>query len=226
MKIITIYHGSEAIIKAPIYGYGNIHNDYGSGFYCTEQYSMAGEWACKGGKNGYINKYSLDLSDLRILNLLDKQFNVLNWMALLLENRTFRIASPIGNEAKKYILNNFLVDISGYDVIKGYRADDSYFSFAQAFIENTLSLQALNKALYLGKLGEQIVLRSQKAYKYLDFMGNDIAKEELYHPMFVMRDGLARKQYREEVANLTDIKRDLFIMDVMRAGLTNDDIRL
>lgn len=187
---------------------------------------MAGEWACKGGKNGYINKYRLDLSGLKMLNLLDDQFNILNWMSLLLTNRTFRISSRIGIDAKKYILDNFSVDISAYDVIKGYRADDSYFSFAQAFIENTLSLQALNQALYLGKLGEQIVLHSPQAYEHIRYLDSEIAKETVYYPRFMLRDRMARKQYREKVSNMVDIKKDLFILDIMRSGLTNDDIRL
>ncbi|MBR2627880.1 MAG: DUF3990 domain-containing protein, partial [Peptococcaceae bacterium] len=38
----------------------------------------------------------------------------------------------------------------------GYRADDSYFSFANAFLNNTLSLRQLEKAMMLGKHGEQV----------------------------------------------------------------------
>ncbi|MBQ4255634.1 MAG: DUF3990 domain-containing protein, partial [Bacilli bacterium] len=30
----TIYHGSEFIIEKPEHLKGNIHNDYGLGFYC------------------------------------------------------------------------------------------------------------------------------------------------------------------------------------------------
>lgn len=226
MEKVVIYHGSENIIKTPVFGYGNVHNDYGPGFYCTKQFSMAGEWACKTGNNGYINKYRLNLEGLKVLNLLDKKFNILNWMALLLANRTFRISSPIGHDAKKYIMDNFLVDISNYDIIKGYRADDSYFSFAQAFIENTLSVQGLNQALYLGKLGEQIMLRSPKAFENIEYLDVEIAKKEVYHPMFMLRDRLARKEYREKVSHFVDIKKDMFILDIMRAGLKNDDIRL
>ena len=53
----------------------------------------------------------------------------------------------------------FLLDISEYDVIIGYRADDSYFSFAQDFVAGVISLQKLSEAMQLGKLGEQIVLK-------------------------------------------------------------------
>ncbi len=123
-------------------------------------------------------------------------------------------------------MDNFLIDIGGYDIIKGYRADDSYFSFAQAFIENTLSVQGLNQALYLGKLGEQIMLRSPKAFENIEYLDVEIAKKDIYHPMFMLRDRLARKEYREKVSHFVDIKKDMFILDIMRAGLKNDDIRL
>ena len=35
-KIITLYHGSEKIVEAPAFGEGKRSNDFGLGFYCTE----------------------------------------------------------------------------------------------------------------------------------------------------------------------------------------------
>ena len=32
-----LYHGSQFIIQQPEYGKGARHNDYGKGFYCTEE---------------------------------------------------------------------------------------------------------------------------------------------------------------------------------------------
>ena len=49
-----------------------------------------------------------------------------------------------------------------YDVIIGYRADDSYFSFAKDFINNTISVEQLAEAMRLGELGIQIVLKSER----------------------------------------------------------------
>ena len=42
---MRIYHGSKDIIKIPLYGYGKKYNDYGLGFYCTENIELAKEWA-------------------------------------------------------------------------------------------------------------------------------------------------------------------------------------
>ena len=55
-------------------------------------------------------------------------------------------------------------DISEVDVIIGYRAGDSYFSFAQDFVNNTISVRDLNQATHRGTLGEQVVLISEKAF--------------------------------------------------------------
>ena len=42
---MTVYHGSDKIIQVPRYGMGNIYNDYGQGFYCTEDKHEADLWA-------------------------------------------------------------------------------------------------------------------------------------------------------------------------------------
>ena len=59
-------------------------------------------------------------------------------MALLLKNRTFRLSNEIAIDARDYIIENFSIDLSDYDVVVGYRADDSYFSFAESFVQNGL----------------------------------------------------------------------------------------
>ncbi|MCF0142741.1 MAG: DUF3990 domain-containing protein, partial [Parasporobacterium sp.] len=43
---LTIYHGSQQIVEVPRFGMGKPYNDYGQGFYCTENIELAKEWAC------------------------------------------------------------------------------------------------------------------------------------------------------------------------------------
>ena len=43
---MILYHGSDSIVKSPEYGKGKFYNDYGRGFYCTENKELAKEWAC------------------------------------------------------------------------------------------------------------------------------------------------------------------------------------
>ena len=146
-KIICVYHGSSQIIQQPVIGKGNPNNDYGLGFYCTESVELAKEWACSAEADGFANRYAFDLNGLSILSLTGGNYHILNWLYVLLNNRKFRIGGAVARQAKQYIDEHFAVEYKQYDVIKGYRADDSYFSFASAFLNNTISLQ---QRCYLG----------------------------------------------------------------------------
>ena len=221
----TLYHGSQNIITIPQYGKGARNNDYGKGFYCTEEIELAREWACAKQTNGYVNCYELELSELNILNLNSTEYNILNWLALLADNRTYWQRGSIAEEAKKYLKDNFLPDISEYDVIIGYRADDSYFTFAQDFVAGVISMQKLAEAMRLGKLGEQIVLKSPKAFEQIKYLGHELVDAEIYYARKKEREREARKEYRLRRSQKADI-RELFILDIMREEMKNDDPRL
>ena len=222
---MRLYHGSENIIEKPVYGKGARYNDYGKGFYCTENIELAKEWACAKQKNGYANIYDLDLSDLNVLNLNSGSYNILNWLAILADNRTYWQNGSIAEPAKNYIKENFLPDISAYDVIIGYRADDSYFSFAQDFVSGVISLQKLAQAMRLGKLGEQIVLKSQKAFAQSQLAGYENADAEEYYMKKKELEHKARRQYRRNKKEQADVN-ELFILDIMREEIKNGDARL
>ena len=192
MNEIELYHGSVSIIEMPIFGQGKKHNDYGLGFYCTQSLDLAKEWAVEENRNGYANKYSLDLEGLSMLDLSQKGFTTLHWITLLLQNRVFTLKNDITKEGKKYLINHFTLPVKEYDVIKGYRADDSYFAYAESFLNNTISLQRLSEALKLGNLGEQVVLMSKKAFRQLKFLGYEIADASTYYPMRKNRNEQAR----------------------------------
>ena len=223
--IERIFHGSEKIIEKPEFGLGALHNDYGRGFYCTKDKELAKEWACRKGNSGYVNEYEIDLSDLKILNLNAEPFNILNWLAVLTKNRTYWQNSSISEEAKKYLHEHFYVDISDADVIIGYRADDSYFSFAQDFVAGAISLQKLKRAMYLGDLGEQIVIISEKAFERLKFIGNDEADVDIYFLKKEQREKNARLSYRRDKGSNSDVD-ELYMIDIMRENIENGDTRL
>ena len=129
-KIICVYHGSSQIIQQPVIGKGNPNNDYGLGFYCTESVELAKEWACSTEADGFTNRYTFDSNGLSILSLTGGNYHILNWLYVLLDNRKFRIGGAVARQAKQYIDEHFAVEYKQYDVIKGYRADDSYFSYS------------------------------------------------------------------------------------------------
>lgn len=222
---VRLYHGSEVIVERPEFGKGARHNDYGKGFYCTENPELAREWACAKQKNGYVNIYDLDMTGLSVLNLNDPQYNILNWLAILADNRTYWQNGSISEDAKDYIKTHFLLDISGYDVIIGYRADDSYFSFAQDFVAGVISLEKLSEAMRLGKLGEQIVLKSPKAFEQIEFVGCENVDSDIYYTRKMERERDARREYRKRKREKADI-HELYIIDIMREEMTNGDARL
>lgn len=221
---MILYHGSPHIIQAPAFGVGNPHNDYGLGFYCTQSPELAMEWACSADSGGYANRYSFDMQGLSVLNLSDGH-HILNWLSILLENRIFDTSSTMAAQGKEYLTRTFLPDYQGYDVIIGYRADDSYFSFASAFLNNTISLAQLEKAMYLGKLGEQVVLKSEQAFSRLSFEEAIPAERTVYYPKRAARDVEARTAFRRE-RSAVPIQNAVYLIDILREEWKDDDPRL
>lgn len=145
-------------------------------------------------------------------------------MAILADNRNFRASTAVSKQGKEYLLNNFLPNISNYDIIIGYRADDSYFSFARAFVNNQISLEQLSEAMKLGKLGEQIVLKSQKAFSAIKFVKYEIAKADEFYIKRKNRNLEANKQFRSQQE--VDSIDGLFMRDIIRERIDNNDSRL
>lgn len=223
---LIIYHGSQQIVETPTFGIGKDYNDYGQGFYCTENIELAKEWACPIKNDGYSNKYIMHFDGLNVMHLTKGKFNILNWLAVLLAHRKFDITSPIGSNAREFILSRFLPDTSDVDVMIGYRADDSYFSFAEDFVNNTISLRDLNIAMQLGTLGEQIVLLSKRSFDQIQFQEFEIADHREYYYKRTERDQNARSTYANRKKNLQQLMDDIFILDIMREDMKHDDPRL
>jgi hypothetical protein len=222
-KLITLYHGSEKVVETPTFGLGKENNDFGLGFYCTESEELAKEWAVSSLRNGFANKYTLDTEYLKVLNLNSPEYTILNWVAILVEHRLFSIKTPVARRAKRYLIDNFGVNINAFDLIKGYRADDSYFDYAESFLNNGISVEQLARAMKLGKLGEQIVIKSQFAFSRLKFEGFDVAAKEEFYVLRKSRDDEANRLYLEMLEEEGD---GLYIQDIIRGGIKNDDPRI
>lgn len=223
--IKTLYHGSPVIIENPIFGYGRSYNDYGLGFYCTEDIQMAKEWGVGAGRDGYVNHYELECDGLNILDLGSQEWCILHWLAILLQNREFDVPSGLALEAREYLLANFAVDYRERDAIIGYRADDSYFSFAQDFINGTISYRQLNNAMHLGRLGRQFVLKSRSAFERIRFVGYEIAQSREWYAKKLLRDKTARRAYFS-VERGRRQRGDLYITHIMDEEIRADDPRL
>jgi len=222
-KRITVYHGSKQIVETPAFGEGRKNNDFGLGFYCTESNDLAKEWAVSSLSDGFSNRYTLDTEYLHILNLNNPSYTILNWMAVLVEHRLFNIKTPVARRAKRYLIENFGINVNAYDLIIGYRADDSYFDYAEAFLNNTVTVEQLSRAMRLGKLGEQIVIKSQFAFSKIKFEGFEAAEKGTYYVLRKARDDEANQLYLDIQEEEAD---GLYIQDIMRGGVTNDDPRI
>ena len=222
-KIITLFHGSKKIVESPTFGEGKKTNDFGLGFYCTETEELAKEWAVSSLQDGFSNRYILDTEYMNILNLNSPEYTILNWIAVLVEHRIFSIKTPVARRAKSYLIDNFGINVNAYDLITGYRADDSYFDYAESFLNNGISVEQLAKAMKLGKLGEQIVLKSQFAFSRIKFEGFEVAEKEEFYVLRKSRDDEANQLYLEMLEEESD---GLYIQDIIRGGITNDDPRI
>lgn len=213
---LIIYHGSSQIIEKPTYGLGNKDNDYGLGFYCTENIELAREWACSDKENSWCNRYALSTDGLKILNLTSDEYNELQWLALLMDNRDVRMGNTQIESAAKWLVDNYLIDISGYDVIIGYRADDSFFSIVRSFVNGTLPIELLKKSLERGVLGEQVVLKSKKAFEQIKFEKVEAVDHRTYYPRRVSRSTRASEEFSNQ--DISTIKNGTFINDLIRKG--------
>lgn len=226
MRHISVYHGSSHVIEQPSLAAARPRNDYGRGFYTTRERSLACEWACQRGESGFVNHYHLWLDELKVLDLLDGTHNTLEWVALLLKHRSFDLRLPTAALARDTLVARFCPDLSSFDVVVGYRADDSYFSYARAFVENALPLSTLEHALQLGQLGEQTVLVSGKAFSQLTFVQSEPAVAATYYPHFLARDAKAREDFEALVTQQKPQLNDLFVLDILREEMSPDDPRL
>ncbi len=219
---MILYHGSAEIIQQPRYHGGSRRNDYGYGFYCTRDAELAKEWACQKDTDGYANRYSFSDEGLQVVDLNGPGFSILNWLAILAANRSYWERSAVSEQAKAYLQEHFLPDLSSADVICGYRADDSYFSFARAFVANAITVEQLSRAMRLGNLGEQVVLVSKQAFSRIKWLDAEPAAAKEFFGRSQARESVATREYRRMVRE-EPFGDGLFMADIMRRGLTNAD---
>ena len=221
----TLYHGSAQIVETPLYGLGKPYNDYGQGFYCTEHLDMAREWAVGFDHDGFANEYLIDFEGLSIVDLNGHEFTTLHWLSVLMQNRWFDVRTPLAQEARAYLIDRFGVNLADADIVEGYRADDSYFAFAQDFINGAISYRQLCNAMRLGELGRHVMIRSERAFERLRFVQALPASRELWFPRRELRDHLARERYFDHERNARR-KNDLFIAEIIDKEMGPDDDRL
>lgn len=200
MDKLILYHGSTAAVPLPHIELCRPHNDYGRGFYCTPSLDMAKEWACQKGTDGFASSYELPLEGLAVLDLNSADFTLLHWLEVLLENRLMRLGTPTMQQGAQWLKAHFAVDLSHADVVSGYRADDSYFGFARAFLRNEITYGQLSCAMRLGELGVQHMIKSHRAFDALRYTGCVPASASVFWPLQSERESRARAAFADMLA--------------------------
>ena len=200
MGKIILYHGTQNKIVTPVFGGGNDKHDYGRGFYLTEVLNLAKEWAVcvPNSENGWVHKYELDCTGLNILDFQEK--DVLNWLAELMKHRDAADSKRYRMLAAKFI-DKYGIDTGDYDVIKGWRADASYFYIAKEFVRDNIDMDILEELLSLGGLGIQYCIKSERAYAQLHEMEEDMISVPYseFNEQYNQRDIEARDNMRKLV---------------------------
>ena len=200
MANIILYHGTPNKVVTPFFGGGDEKHDYGRGFYLTENIELAKEWAvCRpDDTNGWVHKYELDCEGLKILDLQEK--DILSWLAELMKHRDAADSKRYRMLAAKFI-DQYGIDTNGYDVIKGWRANASYFYIAKEFVRDNIDMDILEELLSLGGLGIQYCIKSEQAYANLREIEDSLqaVKYSEFNNRYNQRDADARRKMRELV---------------------------
>ena len=170
---MILYHGSPNKIVSPTYGLGDERHDYGKGFYLTADLNLAKEWAvCRPEtESGYVHTFELNIFDF-------EKENILCWLSELMRHRDAADSKRYRILSEKFI-NKYGKDTSSVDVIKGWRANASYFYIAKAFVRDEVDIDILEELMQLGGLGIQWCIKSEKAYQHLQKINNIIPVD--YH---------------------------------------------
>ena len=215
---MIIYHGSKQVIKTPVVNGSDEHNDYGASFYLTTDLESAKVWACKHNTLGIVNEYEIrkaEYEKLKILDLTNKEkYTPLNWIAILVHFR--KLSGKFRNEYRLYLdwLEKYYIDISEYDVVIGYRADDAYFAFPISFIQNQLSYDDLERIYRLGNLGVQQAFMSERAIKLLKFIRTREC-DESYIGKYYEIVRTATKEFEDSISGVNDPYKT-YIIDMIR----------
>ena len=191
---IILYHGSPNKEIVPTYGLGNDKHDYGKGFYLTESPALASEWSVCNPveKNGWVHKFMLDTRELKILDF--EKYDILSWLAELMKHRDADTGRRYKVLAPRFI-EKYQISTEGYDVIKGWRANASYFYIAKCFVRDEVDISILPDLLKLGDLGIQYCLKSEKAFQALREEHSALKEVEFSkaNPQYIQRHRTARE---------------------------------
>jgi len=133
------------------------------------------------------------------LKILDFQGQgVLAWLAELVKHRDAADSKRYRMLVKKFI-EKYGVNTEEYDVIKGWRANASYFYIAKEFVRDNIDMDVLEELLSLGGLGIQYCIKTELAYSKLQEIEGSLQTVSYaeFNEKYNQRDISARQKMRE-----------------------------
>ena len=205
---LTLYHGSVAREVKPLYGLGDDRHDYGRGFYLTEDAQLAKEWAvCRPETTeGFVHAYRLTDPSLTLMDF--TTLGPLAWMAELMKYRQPNSSKRFRILAERFV-EAYGVHTEGYDLIRGWRANASYFYIVRAFMRDEVDVSILEELLSLGGLGIQYCLKTRRAFDAIvELPGSpqtvDFAE---FNAKYNARDAAARENMERLINGPTNLAR-------------------
>lgn len=224
-KTLRLYHGARNIVGRPSAVTGSRYRDFGKGFYCTRDASIAAEWVCPNPLGGYVNSFDLDTKGLKVLDLGRTSYPLMYWLSVVTNNRRFA-GSDFVSRAVRFLSSAYPIEQGRYDVIIGMRCDDSYYSFVHDFLSNTVPYRRFSSAMDLGREGEQIVITSEKGISALRYIGSEPVDPSESFRRRCERDIRARNDYLARgKASVVD-EYDIMMDDLITGRIAQDDPRL
>ncbi len=209
MDKIKLYHGSPNPKLIPAFGKGEEKHDYGRGLYFTQDIELAREWAVCNENDGYLYEVEMDIDGLKMLDF--DEHSPLSWIAELMSHRDADDSVRYKRFAPAFI-EKYKMDISEYDIIKGWRADSSFFLIAKRFVRDELDAGLLSEALRLGNLGIQYCVKSEKAFERINKAYDPIERVsmDIYLEKYNERDNIARKNLYDLLYSEKNTLKDTF----------------
>ena len=145
-----------------------------------------------------MHKYELDCDSLKIFDY--QEASIMAWLAELMRHRDAAESKRYKMLAAKFI-DKYGIDTSNYDVIKGWRANASYFYIAKEFVRDNIDVEILEELLSLGGLGIQYCIKSKLAYENLREIRDGLLPVVYseFNQKYNQRDDNARKRMRDLV---------------------------
>ena len=129
---------------------------------------------------------------------------VLAWIAEVVAHRGIsdENASIVGTR----LVELYKPDTNNMDIVKGYRADDSYTQVIEAFLLNQINLFEVERLFYKGSLGNQVFLKSEKAFENIQWI-------EGYSVELTEEDKKADLYARREVSKFLSERMKAILLD-------------